>query len=92
MNNLDNVIDNLEGMKKAEPSATFTQDVLAKWQGKVKVVSMRTVWSVAAAITLLVAVNVWVGVNYKGESTTQQAKTIDKVVSEYGLSGKVYSY
>lgn len=91
MNNLDNIIDSLEGMKKAEPSANFTQDVLAKWKGKVKVVPMRTVWSVAAAITLLVAVNVWVGVNYKS-STSQQANTIDNIVSEYGLSGKVYSY
>lgn len=92
MNDLDNVIDNLENMKKAEPSADFTQKVIAKWKGEVKTIPIRTVWSVAAAITLLVAVNVWVGANYKGETTTQQANTIDNVVSEYGLSSKVYSY
>lgn len=95
MNNLDNVIDTLDEMKKAEPSASFTQEVLAKWKGQVKTVSMRTVWSVAAAITLLVAANVWIGVNYKGASTSQQVNstnTIDNVVSEYGLSSKVYSY
>ncbi len=92
MNNLDNIIDSLEEMKKADTSANFTQEVLAKWQGKVKVVSMRTVWSVAAAITLLVAANVWVGVNYKNTNNAQQANTIDNVVSEYGLSSKVYAY
>lgn len=92
MNNFDNIVDRLDGMEKAEPSANFTQEVLAKWQNKTKVVPIRTIWSVAAAITLLVAVNVWVGVNYKSASTTQQVNTIDNVVSEYGLNSKVLSY
>lgn len=92
MNNIDNIVDSIEGMKRAEPSANFTQDVIAKWKGKIKTVPMRTVWSVAAAIAILIAVNVWVGVNYKSANTSQQASTIEDVVSDYGLSNKVFSY
>lgn len=94
MENLDKILDSIEGMEKAKPSARFTQNVLDKWQGvkKLKTIPMRTVWSVAAAIALLIAVNVWVGLSYSAPEKQRAKNNVKNVVNAYGLNEDVFSY
>ncbi len=94
MKDLDKIVDSIEGMEKAMPSASFTQKVLAKYQTAKKIVSMPAVYAVAAAIALLITVNVWVGIGYKNNTQNQQSagNSIEDVVKDYGLSSQSFTY
>jgi aspartate ammonia-lyase len=92
MNDLDKIVDSIEGMEKAIPSAGFTKQVLAKYKAAKSIVSMPAVYAVAAAIALLIALNVWVG--YKNNTQNQQSAehSIEDVVKDYGLSTQTFTY
>ena len=95
MHDIDKLIDELEGMEKAQPSAQFTQKVMQRWDErgqKLKAIPARTVWAVAAAIALLLMANVWVGVGYKNSQLQSASNGAQSVVNAYGLGNTGFSY
>jgi len=95
MDNIDKLIDSLDGIEKAKPSAGFTQKVMQQWQAgnkKLKAIPKRTVWAVATSLAFLLALNIWVGAGYKDVSTHSAKNGVQGVVNPYGLNSSGFSY
>ncbi len=95
MDNIDKLIDSLDGIEKAQPSANFTQKVMQQWEAggkKLKAIPKRTVWAVAASLAFLLALNVWVGAGYKNVPSQSAQNGAYGVVSAYGLNSSEFSY
>lgn len=95
MDNIDKLIDSLEGMEKAQPSANFTQKVMLQWEvgsKKLKAIPKRTVWAVAASLAFLLALNIWVGAGYKNAPSQSAQNGAYDVVNAYGLNSSGFSY
>lgn len=91
---VDDAFEGLDKIQGADAPLGFTQKVLARWENNrkaLKIIPMRTVWSVAAAITLLLAVNVWV---YRGQNPRPQSaqRGVQDIIHAYGLETPGFSY
>lgn len=89
---IEEALNRLEAVKQAEVSANFTQTVLARMENKPhRVVPMRTVWTVAASIAVLLAINVWLGIGYK-QGNNMANKGIQMVVGDYHLQDDLFGF
>lgn len=91
---IDTTLSGLDGVQAAETPVGFTQKVLERWEKSrkaLKIIPMRTVWTVAAAVTLLLAANIWM---YSGKSPRPQSaqRGVQEIIHAYGLETPGFSY
>lgn len=86
-------INSLDTVQQAEVSDGFTQKVLQRINtAPTKLIPMRTVWTIAASIAILLAANVWLGINYKKQGPKMANKEIQQVISDYQLQEDVVGF
>jgi type VI protein secretion system component VasF len=86
------LLDSIEGAQAPEG---FSQKVFARLDAKqsktARVIPMRTVWATAAAIALLLMLNVWIGAGYNQQNKMANNPE-QQVAGEMGLSPQGFWY
>jgi hypothetical protein len=93
--NIEKTLHLLNTIEGAQAPEGFSNEVFARLEAQktntTRIIPMRTVWSTAAAIALLLLLNVWVDMGYK--KPQKQANTnVQQMASEMGLSQQGFWY